>query len=161
MTLSQLQLAVTALPPIDNSRGTQLPLQRLVGIVPLGIGLTVLAGVWFSGFGLVGGPFGDPFDGPPLFFKVFFSFIAIGFILQGLLMLTTDAMFPQGRIRELWAKQLEALFKHQDEVQAPKAGEYACSNCRAPLGTQADVSPLGDVRCKHCGNWFNIHGRSR
>jgi len=34
---------------------------------------------------------------------------------------------------------------------------YVCPGCCAPLGKRADVSPQGDVKCPHCGRWFNIH----
>ncbi|MEI8022483.1 MAG: hypothetical protein WCH39_30010, partial [Schlesneria sp.] len=34
---------------------------------------------------------------------------------------------------------------------------YCCSNCGAKLTNQADVSPLGDVKCSFCRQWFNIH----
>jgi DNA-directed RNA polymerase subunit RPC12/RpoP len=36
---------------------------------------------------------------------------------------------------------------------------YQCAHCGATLGEQADVSPHGDVKCAHCGRWFNIHRR--
>lgn len=129
-----------------------MPFQRLLGIVPLGIGLTVLGGIWFSDFG--------PFGGPPLFFKFFISFIAIAFILQGLSTLTVADMMTSGSLHDLLTKQLNSNFKPQNEPEAKKTGQYECSNCNAPLVNQADVSPLGDVRCKHCGKWFNIHGRN-
>ena len=49
--------------------------QRLIGIVPLGIGLTVIGFLW-------GAPW-DAFDSPPLFFRIFGSFVAMMFVLIG------------------------------------------------------------------------------
>ncbi len=36
-------------------------------------------------------------------------------------------------------------------------GNYACPSCGASLTDNADVSPLGDAKCGHCGRWFNVH----
>ncbi len=42
-----------------------------MSIVPIGIGLSVLGFLWFGQ---------DRYFGPPLFFKIFGSFIALGFV---------------------------------------------------------------------------------
>lgn len=34
---------------------------------------------------------------------------------------------------------------------------YQCNRCGAALPPKATVSPQGDVKCEHCGGWFNIH----
>ena len=127
-------------------------MRRLMGIVPTGIALTVLVFVWsppYSGFGA-----------PPLFFRVFASFIAFGFLLigGGLLFGNLD---PRSRLRSL----VEETRRLQDELHnsSPASGlvgNYSCSSCGAPLGDTADVSPHGDVKCAHCGRWFNIHQSS-
>jgi hypothetical protein len=40
---------------------------------------------------------------------------------------------------------------------APSARNYACGQCGATLGDNADVSPSGDFKCTYCGKWSNIH----
>ncbi len=51
-------------------------LPRLMAIIPFGIGMTVLIFLWSA-------PFGE-FGSPPLFFRVFGSFIALAFVLTGI-----------------------------------------------------------------------------
>ncbi len=99
------------------------------------IGLTILGFLWFG--------FDDGFGAPPLFFKVFASLIALGFVIMGFGMALTG--FRAGNSAE--------------QASAPSAtGGYQCPNCGAGLGNE-DVSPSGDVKCGYCSRWFNIHGR--
>lgn len=126
----------------------------LFGIVPLGIGLTVLGYLWFT-------PFGQ-FHSPPLFFRIFGSFVALPFvfiggtaILGGLGLIT-----PPTRSRaETMANSLKRELAEGSSPVAPsgRSAGYVCPSCNAPLGEKADVSPSGDVKCGHCGRWFNIH----
>lgn len=127
---------------------------RLIGVVPLGVGLTLVAFLW-----------GQPFDGfgsPPMFFRVFGSFVALFFILQGAALLSGTVGGP-GQMKRL-AQQLRAMqqeLKSELGEDPPGAGPanvgYQCSACGAPLAKDADVSPHGDAKCGHCGKWFNIH----
>lgn len=121
---------------------------RLTGIVPFGIGLTVLGFLW-------GTPFGE-FHSPPLFFRIFGSFIALGFVMTG-----AAALF--GKLPEHLRDPHSLLRPPQTGSQRPSTpvnpadATYACPNCGSTLGRNADVSPLGDVKCTQCARWFNIH----
>ncbi|MGZ0172849.1 MAG: hypothetical protein ACKVHE_25215 [Planctomycetales bacterium] len=129
---------------------------RMMAIVPFGIGMTVLIGLWGGGMG-----------NPPLFFRVFGSFIALAFVMTGVGIFTTAgklgdprrmAQSLQEMQKELAANQPEADSSPAQpaDAAAPKVG-YDCPNCGAALGKEADVSPSGDVKCGYCERWFNIH----
>lgn len=124
-------------------------MRRLMGIVPTGIALTVLVFVWsppYTGFGTV-----------PLFFRVFASFIAFAFLLTGAGLMFGN-LDPRSRLRSLVEEARSLQHELQDSLPNPKTEcNYSCSSCGAPLGESADVSPHGDVKCVHCGRWFNIH----
>ena len=122
---------------------------RMMGIVPLGIGLTVLGFMWLQPF--------DRFGAPPLFFRVFASFIALGFVMMGGMLVSGRLNDPKRMANML--HELQSQLPKQPEGADPGGVGYQCSNCGAPLGDAADVSPHGDVRCEHCHKWFNIHGR--
>ncbi len=137
---------------------------RLIGIVPLGIGLTVLAFAWSDGFG---GP------GVPVFFRLFFSFVALGFVLMGGATLfaglkggvasglVDQALDLRQQLEEgLRARGMTRPTEDQQSPAAPRMTSegYICPSCNAPIGKNADVSPHGDVKCSHCGRWFNVHG---
>lgn len=122
-----------------------------MGLVFAGIGLTVLVFMWGSSF--------NEFGSPPLFFRVFASFIAVGFVIVG------GGMFL-GIV--LGARTLDAMMKStsegvRQEESNPEASDanissvYACTHCGAPLADGAEVSPHGDVKCTYCNAWFNIH----
>jgi len=120
------------------------------GFAFLGIGLTVLYFMWSQ-------PFGD-FHSPPLFFRIFASFIAICFVAMGggtaYAALTGSSQL--GRLQDAAHK-----LKARGGNQRPAVGQqgYVCPQCAAPLGDQADVSPHGDAKCPFCKTWFNVHGR--
>lgn len=100
------------------------------------IGIAVLVFLWGAG---------DGFGSPPLFFRVFGSLIAAGFILMGFGM-------PLGLLR--MRKGAAGLL---DEMSPkPPPAQFSCPSCGANLGN-AEVSPSGDVRCSYCKGWFNIH----
>lgn len=130
---------------------------RLVGIVPAGVGVTLLIGLWFPG---------SPFDFAPLFFKIFGSFVALMFILVGSVFLS-GALSPERRLKsmlsvlqKLQREQLLAQESNQtaeSHAEAKVVAGYQCTTCGATLDAQAEVSPHGDVKCAHCGRWFNIH----
>jgi len=112
-------------------------LGAVFGFVFGGIGLTVLGFLWGTrGFGE-----------PPLFFKLFGSFIALAFVAMG------GTLFF-GAIKGRPAPTGTAVTQPPAE---PGTG-YACPACGARLGEDADVSPQGDVKCGYCRKWFNIHG---
>jgi len=135
---------------------------RLIGIVPLRIGLTVLTFAWSNEFD---GGFGSI----PVFFRLFVSFIALFFILIGGAIvfgrhqsvhsrLIDHALDMQKQLQE--GIQARGLTPPAEQRGAPQMSSdgYVCPSCNAPIGTNADVSPHGDVKCTHCGRWFNVHG---
>jgi len=124
-----------------------------MGIVPLGIGITVIAFLW-------GAPFGE-FGSPPLFFRVFGSFIALAFVMVGAGILFGGAMKARSRIFDRLAdaaRRQPQQDREEDHTSDRPSGRYTCPRCGAPLADGADVSPHGDVKCAYCTSWFNIHG---
>ncbi|MBC8290604.1 MAG: hypothetical protein H8E37_09830 [Planctomycetes bacterium] len=129
---------------------TMIP--RLMGIMPFGIGLTVLFFVWTGGMG-----------NPPLFFKVVASFIALSFVMIGLAFFAGPGLLKGQHRRMLDQAQemADSLSKGEtsstSEPDAPPQKGYSCPNCGSDLGEDADVSPSGDAKCEYCKRWFNIH----
>ena len=122
---------------------------RLIGIVPLGIGLTVLGFLW-------GSPWNE-FGSPPLFFRVFGSFIALGFVMCGGFFLFAKPASPVERLKALQEELREAgLTASPPASEPPQPGKLKCPNCGSSPG-QAEVSPHGDVKCDHCSRWYNVH----
>lgn len=118
---------------------------RVFGVIPLGIGLTTIGFLW-------GTPFGG-FGSPPLFFRVFGSFVALGFVLTGAGILFGN--LPSRLDRSVRGPRGEDA----GAARPPERGDsaYTCTHCGAPLAEGADVSPHGDVKCPFCKGWFNIH----
>lgn len=114
----------------------------LMGVVPLGIGLTVIIFLWSA----------TGWDAPPLLFKIFGSFIALAFIVVG------STLVLAAFLR--WPDPASLTSGISADVPQPLGG-YTCARCGAPLAADADVSPLGDVKCTSCGGWLNIHGRQQ
>jgi hypothetical protein len=129
-------------------------LAGVFGLISGGIGLTVIVFLW-------GSPWNE-FGAPPLVFRVFGSFIALGFVATGGAMLF-------GAITGSAA--ISAMRSMQNGTSPSQCGEpngedgpglglgYTCPQCSAPLSTQADVSPHGDVKCSFCNCWFNVHSK--
>ena len=131
---------------------------RLFGIIPFGIGVTVLVFLWTS----------SGFGAPPLVFRIFGSFVAMGFVMFGV------AAFASGGLIKGHAEQLRGMMQDVSEsarggIERPsrspenstaEAGPqvgYDCPKCGAALGEDCDVSPSGDAKCQYCKRWFNIH----
>jgi hypothetical protein len=117
----------------------------VVGFVFAGIGLTVLVFMWATP--------SDSFDAPPLFFRIFASFIAIAFVGVG----GTIGVTSLRRGRGLSAPAGAIPNAAATATAVGAAAGYKCPHCGAPLGERADVSPSGDVKCTFCGRWFNVH----
>jgi hypothetical protein len=113
----------------------------VVGLVFAGLGLTVLISVWSK-------PFGE-FGSPPLFFRIFASFIAVMFVAVGGIGARASLRYRAPSLPQAGAAAPSSTTK-------PIAG-YVCPHCGAPLGDRVEVSPSGDVKCGFCGRWFNIH----
>lgn len=123
-------------------------LGRVMGIVPLGIGVTVLGFLW-------GMPFGE-FGSPPLFFRLFGSFIALAFVLTGLGIVFGSAAFAQSHSPPRYPAPQFDISPPDDR---PPGTRFVCPKCGAPLAEKVDVSPHGDAKCSYCNSWFNIHGQ--
>jgi hypothetical protein len=124
-----------------------------MGLIFAGIGLTVLIFLWAN-------PFGE-FDSPPLFFRVFASFIALSFVIIGGSIFLMSIM-----VVKVGNNILQSIneAKEQEESSTDEAGVntptyYTCQHCGAPLGKGVEVSPRGDVKCVYCNAWFNIYGK--
>jgi DNA-directed RNA polymerase subunit RPC12/RpoP len=126
----------------------------LVGIFGLvfgGVGICVLGLIWSSESDFV-----------PLFAKLFGSLLACAFLaFGGFLAFTAFTAFAGGK-NGMMSPLSEAIKARMKEGAAAvessaTAGSYVCASCGAALGEKADVSPMGDVKCTHCGRWFNVH----
>ena len=125
-------------------------IQRLIGIVPLGIGLTVIGFLW-------GAPW-DDFHSPPLFFRIVGSFIAMMFVLIGGGLVFGKMLSPADRLKALQEEMRDAGLTSTTPPggEPPMPGKLKCPNCGSSPGT-AEVSPHGDVKCDHCSRWYNVH----
>ena len=120
------------------------------GFAFAGIGITMLGFLWLTPF--------DQFGSPPLFFRIFGSFIALCFVAMGG---TTFVGAILGSRQQRPVAGFDKFNETKMEADAPAAPllplNYCCSNCGAKLTKQSEVSPLGDVKCTFCHQWFNIH----
>jgi hypothetical protein len=122
--------------------------QRLIGIVPLGIGLTLLGFLW-------GSPW-DDFHSPPLVFRIMGSFVALMFILIGGGVVFGKMASPVERLKALQDEMREAGLTETPVVGTPpQPGKLKCPNCGSSPSA-AEVSPHGDVKCDHCSRWYNV-----
>jgi hypothetical protein len=124
------------------------------GLVFLGIGLTIIVWMWTA----------QGFGAPPLVVRIFATFISIAFVAMG-------GTTAYSAARALRGEHLQPPFGQPpnplaDPPLEEKFGEgfdrggavgYTCPGCGAPLARGAEVSPHGDVKCAHCGRWFNVH----
>jgi len=143
--------------------------QRLAQLNPMGGPPRILIGVFgvvFFGAGLcmLGLIWGDEDSSSfPVLGKLFGSLICMAFLAFGGTMVF--GAFSRGK--GLGGAIAEELRRRAAEGSAgstaPGAsapgyeGGYRCPFCGAGLGEKADVSPMGDVKCAHCGRWFNVH----
>jgi hypothetical protein len=131
--------------PPDIQTGAGRVMGTVVGLAFAGIGLTVLVFMWAA-------PFGE-FGSPPLFFRIFASFIAVVFVAIGGGGAVMSLKFRPPSLTDLGAA---AATPEPSQPPKPVTG-YVCPHCGAPLGDRVDVSPSGDVKCGFCGRWFNVH----
>ena len=116
-----------------------------MGFIFAGIGITVLIFMW-------GAPSGG-FGSPPLFFRVFASFIALAFVVVGggSGLAALKAKSPLDHM----TSHLHSLKRQGNPMENETANRYACPKCGASLNSDADISPSGDVKCTYCDSWFN------
>ena len=129
----------------------------ILGIAFGGIGLAVMGFLWTEhGFGE-----------PPTFFKIFGTCVALPFVgfgvgalLVGLGVIGVWTKSPAETVVDQ-LKEMQRELGDQRAVGEPDAAatNYTCPHCSAPLASSADASPHGDVKCAHCGAWFNIYGK--
>jgi hypothetical protein len=135
---------MTSQKPPNVQTGAGRVMGTVVGLAFAGIGLTVLVFMWAAPF--------DEFGSPPLFFRIFASFIAVMFVAVGGIGARASLRYRAPSLPQAGAAAPSSATK-------PVAG-YVCPHCGAPLGDRVEVSPSGDVKCGFCGRWFNIHRQS-
>ena len=114
------------------------------GFVFFGIGVTVLILLW-------GAPFGE-FKSPPIFFRIFGSFIALAFVAMGgtLCVASITGRGGLGSRRGLRGGYSSDGATSRPALDAAARSDYHCPHCGAPLADGANVSPHGDARCSYC-----------
>lgn len=124
---------------------------RLFGIAPFGIGLTTLGFLWLSPW--------NEFGSPPLFFRIFGSFVAFPFVVIGGGILFGNHTSLIERMKTLKREMEEsglATPTSSSSSSPPVLGKLKCPNCGSSPGA-SEVSPHGDVKCEHCSRWYNVH----
>jgi hypothetical protein len=114
------------------------------GVAFFGIGLTVLGYLWLTPF--------NEFGSPPLFFRIFGSFIATVFAAVGG-RTAFGAIFGKANSFDLLVARANEL---RSQLPQSAHGSYTCPHCAAPLQSGVDVSPSGDVKCSFCNSWLNV-----
>jgi hypothetical protein len=119
----------------------KIPLFMMLFISMFGfIGLTLLIALW-TGMG--------DFGSPPLFFKVFASFIALAFMIMGF-------GVPLAALSHRTSDDSGTNLTSVANPDAQPPVGYKCPHCGAGIEKQ-EVSPSGDVKCGYCQKWYNIH----
>lgn len=109
------------------------------------IGLTVCIFLWAA-------PFGE-WNSPPLFFRVFGTFIGAIFMLFGF----GTAIAGPSLLAGVKSLATHHRSRARRSIRTNSQDSYDCPNCGSGLQSDADVSPRGDVKCAFCDRWFNIH----
>jgi DNA-directed RNA polymerase subunit RPC12/RpoP len=108
------------------------------------IGIAVLIFLWSAP--------SDGFGAPPLFFRVFGSFIALAFMAMGF-GLPISALLSRSDSSPSGPDSLPL----SDGAPSERQVGYRCPHCGAGLGKDQEVSPQGDIKCTYCHKWWNIH----
>ncbi len=106
------------------------------------IGLSLIIWLWTA----------DGFGAPPTIFKIFGSFIALGFMAMGF-GVSASALLNKGKLMSPTTGNPSST-----PTKKPAPGTYDCPNCGANVG-DVEVSPSGDLKCSYCNEWWNIHRR--
>ena len=125
------------------------------GAVFFAIGITVMVFMWTA----------SGFHAPPLIFRIFATLIAIPFVAIGGAIAYGSLLALRGKhgAGGLMADVMDASdpANSADDTRNESAShvKYTCPACGAPLARGAEVSPHGDVKCGHCGGWYNVYNR--
>lgn len=89
-----------------------------------------------------------------IIFILFFVFIAFTIFKS---VKSSFGMFDlHSKIFKHVDKSLELSLKER-EIKLKQQQNYNCANCNATLEHPEDISPSGDVKCRHCNSWFNVY----
>jgi hypothetical protein len=135
-------------PPQERSAPVSQAGRFIAGVFGLAfacIGLVIIGTLWF----------GDGMGDPPVIFKLVGSCIAVCFVAMGGTM-----AFSAITGRGMMAQQSATNATTTKASPGGATGGYTCPHCGAGLDRNAEVSPMGDVKCSFCGRWFNVHGRT-
>jgi uncharacterized protein YjeT (DUF2065 family) len=143
---------------LSNFEESMSFIPRLMGIMPFGIGLTVLFFIWF----------GDvrPFGGAPLVFRVFASFVAMGFVLTGLMIFKAPSLLKSqhqnmlDRVRELSKAAGHDLVDSSATPDGRSQVNYSCPNCGARTLTSRRAA-MRSASTANVGSTFIVKGRTR
>ncbi len=121
-----------------------------------GIGLSLLGFMWLSDH--------NEFGTPPLFFRVFASFMAIPFVAIGGATfysgLTGNLIsHPRNLANDLLQQLADSNIGNAPKKPAETKDNLDCPHCGSPTGDAADISPSGDVKCGHCRNWYSVRSQ--
>ncbi len=138
---------------IDGSFNVAKFIGGTVGLIFAGIGVTVLIFLWAAPI--------NEFGSPPVFFRIFGSFIAAAFVAIGggsAFAIIVGGSAAQKLVkRSVNAAYESATDEENSETIQASPANYKCPQCGAPIESGSDVSPHGDARCGFCDSWFNIH----
>ena len=131
-------------PPPPPGSGAGRFIAGVFGVAFAIIGLTVIGSLWF----------GDRMGDPPIIFKLIGSCIALVFVAMG-----GTIAFSAITGRCMMAAQAAMTTPTTASVRNATGG-YTCPHCGGGLDRNAEVSPMGDVKCAFCGRWFNVHAKT-
>lgn len=115
------------------------------------IGVAVILFLWSQ-------PHGQ-FGSPPVFFRVFGSFIGLVFVVVGfgntIKMISGSPVDRSGRFNRMGRRPN----RFDNGRPRNQTANWDCPNCGSPLSDDNEISPSGDVKCLHCESWYNVNAR--
>lgn len=119
---------------------------RMVGLVPLTFGLTLLWFIWSGNF--LDDGFGD---GPPLLFRIGWSLMALVPVAVG----ASYILFFRHEMT--WKEAWRELLHPNSQTRAASEMTDRCPNCGAPPGEGTEIFSDGTVKCEHCLRRYSCH----
>ena len=118
----------------------------VVGSMFACIGIAVIVFLWGSS-----GPMG-----PPVFFKIFGSCVAICFVAIGgsLAYASVTGKSQQSRLGQRFGIRPRSQAS-DSQSRTDSAPDFGCPNCGSGLAADTEISPSGDVKCPYCKQWFS------